>query len=434
MSSGNKDQKFGEDDGKKFFKEYRKTNTKITEVVADLVRLGLDGDENGHEIIEQGLKEMTGRNDVKLGKAAKAAFKQHKDAEREGEIEFLARYLESQAGIIDHDSDPYGNGDQSPLKGFEAMKLRTQWSTGFDYNPETNRRLSDWCKACFYGNEEKVRKYISGIVSEDDKFKLLERRESMIRFCGILHVICGARISPSNSHITVAKLLIEAGCKLDVKDVAGYTALHHCLTQIGNSTTLNIAHILVENGANVNAVNRFGCTPLFEPIMNFNYEFVEFLVTKGANPALKDNDGVSCQAMGGRIPRIASLFSKGYRAMAKSERAQSSKDGGDDKEDAVCTYCNGSGKLSKCAGCLSVRYCSRACQTHDWKSHKPICKEHQAATKAEGDIVYVKPVINPYGKEFITYNEKTKKVDKSSRGKNQKPQAEKSMKVKIQVR
>ena len=122
--------------------------------------------------------------------------------------------------------------------------------------------------------------------------------------------------------------------------------------------------------------------------------------------------------------------------MAKAERAQRAKDGAECSEDAVCAYCHGSGKLSKCSGCLSVRYCSRACQSHDWKAHKPICKEHQAARKAEGDMVYVKPVVNPYGQEFVMYNEKTKKVDKTGRGKMQKlkPGIEKAMKVKIQVR
>ncbi|KAL5255906.1 hypothetical protein ACHWQZ_G011205 [Mnemiopsis leidyi] len=432
--SSNQDKEINESNGKEFFKQYRKSHTKLTEITADIVRLGLEGDEDGQEVIEKAMNELTGGQNCKLGKGAKAMFKQHKDAQREGEMEFLADYLKSLTGNNSFDKDPYGNGVQSQLKGFEAMKLRTQWATGFDYNPETNERLSDWCKACFYGDEDKVKRYISGIASDDDRMKLLERRESMIRFCGILHAICGARINPSNRHISVAKLLIDAGCKLDVKDVAGYTAVHHCLTQYGNSTTLEIAKILVKNGADVNAVNRFGCTPLFEPCMNFNYEFVEFLVTKGANPSIKDNDGISCQQMVMRNPRMASLFSKGYRAMAKSERAQSSKDG-EEKSDNICGYCGGSGKLSKCSGCLSVKYCSRACQSHDWKIHKPTCKELQISRKAEGDLVYVKPVINPYGQEFVMYNEKTKKVDKTSRGKNQniKPGAEKAMKVKIQV-
>ena len=437
MSTIGKDQAVNDDDGKQLYKQYRKDHTKLTEVAASLVRLGLDGDGDGHEIIEEVVNGIAGAgvNNFKVGKETKAMIKQHKEARRAGETEFLTKYFKSQAGINDKDGDPYGNGVQSPLKGFEAMKLRTQWASGFDYNPATNSRLSDWCNACFYGDEEKVKKYIKGIASEDDKIMLLERRESMIRFCGILHVICGARVNPSNGHLKIAEMLIKAGCKLDVKDVAGYTAVHHCLTQYGNSTTLKIAHLLVENGANVNAVNRFGCTPLFEPCMNFNYEFIEFLVTHGANPALKDNDGISCQDIGMRNPRIASIFSKGYRAMAKLERAQSSKGGAENKEDASCTYCGGAGKLSKCSGCLLVRYCSRACQSHDWKAHKPICKEHQATRKAEGNMVYVKPVINPYGEEFVMYNEKTKKVDKTSGGKNQKqkPACEKAMKVKIQV-
>ena len=29
----------------------------------------------------------------------------------------------------------------------------------------------------------------------------------------------------------------------------------------------------------------------------------------------------------------------------------------------------------KCAGCEVVRYCSKACQTSDWKGHKAACRE-----------------------------------------------------------
>ena len=31
-------------------------------------------------------------------------------------------------------------------------------------------------------------------------------------------------------------------------------------------------------------------------------------------------------------------------------------------------------KLSRCARCLDICYCSRVCQTADWASHKPQCR------------------------------------------------------------
>jgi hypothetical protein len=37
-----------------------------------------------------------------------------------------------------------------------------------------------------------------------------------------------------------------------------------------------------------------------------------------------------------------------------------------------------SGKLQDCGACLKMRYCGKACQTADWKTHKAACKAHQA--------------------------------------------------------
>ncbi|KAK6981521.1 SET domain-containing protein [Favolaschia claudopus] len=32
-------------------------------------------------------------------------------------------------------------------------------------------------------------------------------------------------------------------------------------------------------------------------------------------------------------------------------------------------------ELKACSGCSTVRYCSKECQTEDWKVHKPVCKK-----------------------------------------------------------
>ena len=39
-----------------------------------------------------------------------------------------------------------------------------------------------------------------------------------------------------------------------------------------------------------------------------------------------------------------------------------------------CDHCGSwKGKLSRCSGCKTARYCSRKCQVADWKRHKPKC-------------------------------------------------------------
>jgi hypothetical protein len=55
----------------------------------------------------------------------------------------------------------------------------------------------------------------------------------------------------------------------------------------------------------------------------------------------------------------------------------------------ACTNTNGptelslvSGRSCVCGGCRVAHYCSRACQSHHWKLHKPVCKALAAAKAA----------------------------------------------------
>ena len=40
-------------------------------------------------------------------------------------------------------------------------------------------------------------------------------------------------------------------------------------------------------------------------------------------------------------------------------------------------------QLRRCGSCLAVKYCSSACQTEDWTSHRLVCKNVGAARKEE---------------------------------------------------
>ena len=60
--------------------------------------------------------------------------------------------------------------------------------------------------------------------------------------------------------------------------------------------------ILVENGADIEAVDSFGMTPLMHASEEFNIEAVEVLLNRGANPHKSDNDGTTPLMFASRAP------------------------------------------------------------------------------------------------------------------------------------
>ena len=62
----------------------------------------------------------------------------------------------------------------------------------------------------------------------------------------------------------------------------------------------------------------------------------------------------------------------------KGGEAQKGQDTGDGHSSSSCEACESCGKtgekLLKCGTCISVRYCSAACQKGDWENHKKYCR------------------------------------------------------------
>ena len=221
--------------------------------------------------------------------------------------------------------DAYGDGDQSflddePGSGVggesKAQPLREMWSTGGDsYDMITSGRVSEFFLACFSGDVRTVKDLIArarrgGAVtstgtssrleeeterdSDGQLKKLLERRETSMRFSPIFAAITGARTAASStsggarelSHLEVVRALVEAGANVHARDIAGYSPLAHCVGGFGDmAATLDIAiKVLGPAGANPNAVNRFGEPPLESAIMTGRTDTLVALLELGADP------------------------------------------------------------------------------------------------------------------------------------------------------
>ena len=285
----------------------------------------------------------------------------------------------------------YEDSDQSPLSGEEAQFLRNQWGKGMDYQPHIPLpHLSYWLLCCFMGDFEAFLNCLEGKSSEEVR-KLIKKRETMMNVGALTHVIHGARVllgdkpkfqeirSTLNSpgdHIKIFDKLLSLGADVNVRDVAGYTLLHNCVT-FGNDITKEMATKLINNGADVNAKSRFGETPLQICTAGNRIEFIEFLLDHGADSFIEDNEKSSPQSLAQamRNVRVLKMFGAASAKSAKvaREEVHGQYAGGNFKQ---CQKCESYDRDTKrCTGCYLVWYCSSDCQKSDWENHKEQCRK-----------------------------------------------------------
>lgn len=172
-------------------------------------------------------------------------------------------------------------------------------------------------------------------------------------------------------HLACLKKLLKLGANIHAHDVAGYTPLHHCLTMYGGTRTLAMARVLLEHGADPNARNRFGASPLLECVKHKKVDFVKLLLEFGADPALKNLEGMSPQIMANGCSVICPLFAEPLKERCAELRKKAKQMG----ELETCRRCGRGSHCKRCAGCYLVWYCGKECQQADWAHHKDPCKE-----------------------------------------------------------
>jgi ankyrin repeat protein len=86
----------------------------------------------------------------------------------------------------------------------------------------------------------------------------------------------------------VAIGLVKHGADIRVGGDNAGTILHEAAKEDGSQSLMEM---LVANGAQINALDNRGRTPLMSAVEASNPSAVRFLLQRGANPSIKDNNG-----------------------------------------------------------------------------------------------------------------------------------------------
>eukprot|EP00026_Physarum_polycephalum_P009439 Phypoly_transcript_09563.p2 GENE.Phypoly_transcript_09563~~Phypoly_transcript_09563.p2 ORF type:complete len:162 (+),score=14.83 Phypoly_transcript_09563:291-776(+) len=98
-----------------------------------------------------------------------------------------------------------------------------------------------------------------------------------------------------------------------------------------------------------------------------NTEACKLLCDFGADPSIKDVDGVTPYDCARAFPEINMILSNAAKKL-KGEQVSQARDF------KKCAQCQKPG-TKKCALCQSVFYCGRECQKSHWKVHKKACNK-----------------------------------------------------------
>ena len=281
----------------------------------------------------------------------------------------------------------YDDGDQSPVTdSYGQMLLRIEWSQYFNQvNPIISPWLSDWSLVLFCGEYQGMLEILSNKTEEEIKM-LLKKRESYANLGSVYFVVIGASRVMSEyivDHMENYKKcllhLIKLGAEVTVRDIAGFTPLHHCAGPDANDITLELAQILIKAGADVNVRNRSGETPLKQATEIYKYDVIQLLLDHGADPYIGEySKNLTPIEMVKDFPKIRKMFNKVVKKQQKDERDKIKESVGINN----CNVCNKQENGNKrCSGCYMVFYCDRKCQVKDWDNHKVNCKQIQKEYK-----------------------------------------------------
>ncbi|KAF4523008.1 hypothetical protein B566_EDAN007438 [Ephemera danica] len=148
--------------------------------------------------------------------------------------------------------------------------------------------------------EEQLQAYLLSAVTLSD----VERVETLLHAGAVISnspaeefVQIPLMVASWGNATDIVRMLLDSGADPNVRDTKfRFSALHYA-AQNGN---IEIAELLLNKGANIEAANIGGATPLLTAIWWDRQNFVEFLLNRGANVNARTNSGYTAPQIAGR--------------------------------------------------------------------------------------------------------------------------------------
>ena len=159
-----------------------------------------------------------------------------------------------------------------------------------------------------------------------------------------------------HKHLKIMNELIRLGADVNAHDINGFTPLHDAVLHRNEG----MVTVLLKHGANPNSESRTGWRPLFLlrlAITEDCMKIIDILIQYNARLTNKED-----------INKLrTSVETYGTKDLAIKVREAHPRD----KEE--CEKCSKPAS-KQCSSCKRVHYCTPACQKQDWKFHKITCQ------------------------------------------------------------
>ena len=98
-------------------------------------------------------------------------------------------------------------------------------------------------------------------------------------------------IAVLHGELGMIHLLVRYGADLDQRNACGVTVLHLAVSSSLQGIGPKICNYLLDHGADVNASNSYGWTPLMRAVADDQFHIAKLLIERGADATLRNSNG-----------------------------------------------------------------------------------------------------------------------------------------------